>query len=62
VALGIVILVEAFVTPGTGNRLTEAGEIVPFIGTPVQMLGLITAVFAEKVATVKNYRIPAMRR
>lgn len=62
VALAILILVGAFVTPGTGNRLSEPEEIGPFIGTSVQMLGLLTAVVAGIVATVQNYRIPAMRR
>jgi hypothetical protein len=42
VALVILILVRAFVAPGTGNRLTELGETGPFIGTSVQTLGLIT--------------------
>jgi hypothetical protein len=59
VALAILILVGAFVTPGTGNRLSEPGEIDPFIGTSVQMLGLLTAVVAGIVVTVQNYRIPA---
>ena len=62
VAPAILILVGAFVTPGTGNRLSEPGEIGPFIGTSVQMLGLLTGGVAGIVATVQNYRIPAMRR
>ena len=62
VALAIFILVGAFVTPGSGNRLSEPGEIGPFIGMAVQMLGLITAIAAGMVATVRNYRIPSTRR
>ena len=61
VALAILILVGAFVTPGKGNRLSEPREIGPFIGTSVQMLGLIT-VAAGMVATVQNYRIPSTKR
>ncbi len=33
VSLAILILVGAFVTPSTGNRLSERGEVGPFIGT-----------------------------
>ena len=62
VSLAILILVGAFVTPSTGNRLSEPGEIGPFIGTSVQMLGLITAVVTRIVATVQNYRTPSTRR
>ena len=38
VALAILILVGAFVTLGTGNHLTEPGEVGSFISASVQML------------------------
>lgn len=62
VSLAILILVRAFVTSSMGNRLSEPGENGPFIGTSVQMLGLITAVVTRIVATVQNYRTPSTRR
>ena len=62
VSLAILILVGAFVTPSMGNRLSEPGEIGPFIGRSVQMLGLITAVVTGIVATVQNFRTPYARR
>jgi hypothetical protein len=62
VSLAILILVGAFVTPSTGNRLSEPGEIGPFIGTSAQMLGLITAIVTGIVATVQNCRTLFTRR
>ena len=62
VSLAILILVGAFDTSSTGYRLSEPGEIGPFIGTSVQMLGLITAVVTGIVATVQNYRTLSTRR
>ena len=56
------LLVGAFATLGTGNRLSEPREISPFIGMSVQMLGLITTVVTGIVVTVQNYRTPSTRR
>ena len=50
------ILVGAFVTPGTANRLSNPAEVGQFVGTVIQMLALILGVGAGMVATVGNYR------
>ena len=56
VALPLYLTVGAFVTPGTADRLAHPGEVGAFVGTAVQMLGLVTALIAGLVATTQNYR------
>ena len=51
-----IFLVAAFVAPGLVDYLTHPSELSWFVGTWVQMVGLITAIVAGIVATVQNYR------
>lgn len=55
--LSIQIVVGAFVLPGTARRLNNPGAIVPFVGTVIQMLSLVTTILAGVVATVQSYRV-----
>jgi hypothetical protein len=52
------ISIGVFATPGTGYRLSHSEAIGPFIGTLVQLLGLIIAIVAGIASTVKGY-LPA---
>jgi len=54
--LGAFILFGAFVTAGTGDRLSQPGTAGPFLGTLLQMIGLIMAVIFGALATVDALR------
>lgn len=56
VVLSLAILVGAFVAPGLFDRLSNPAQVGGFVGTWVQMLGLITAIVAGAIATMQNYR------
>jgi hypothetical protein len=56
IVLSLAILVGAFVAPGLVDRLSNQTQVGGFIGTWVQMLGLITAVIVGTIATVQNYQ------
>lgn len=49
------VSIGVFVTPGTGFRLSHPEAMGPFIGTLVQLLGLVIAVVAGIASTVKAY-------
>ena len=51
VVLCAVIIVGAIVTEGTRDRLADPGEIGPFLGTLIQVIGLILAVVAGIAAS-----------
>ena len=61
VGLALFILFGAFVTPGTAERLSRPDELGAFLGTVIQMLGLILALLAGIAAAVRNARQPAVR-
>lgn len=50
------ILVGAFATPWTANRLSQPVAVGLFTGTVIQMLALIAAVLAGVAATAEAYR------
>lgn len=54
-ALSGLIIVGAFVHPGTGARLTDPGAIGPFTGTLMQMVSLVLGVLAGLTATVQGF-------
>jgi hypothetical protein len=56
VVLSLAILVGAFVAPGLFDRLSNPAQVGGFVGTWVQVLGLITAIVAGTLATVQNYQ------
>ena len=51
------ISVGVFRTHGTGYRLNHPEAIGPFIGTLVQMLGLIVALVSGVASTIKSYSV-----
>lgn len=55
-AVALFILFGAFVTPGTANRLSNPAAVGAFVGTVVQLLGLVTAAIAGLVSVIRNYR------
>lgn len=57
VLLSLSILVGGFIAPGLFDRLTDPVEVGAFVGTWMQILGLITAIVAGTVATAQNYRL-----
>jgi hypothetical protein len=57
-ALSLAILVGAFIAPGLFDRLSNPAQVGGFIGTWVQMLGLITAIIAGTFATMQSYHAP----
>jgi len=56
VALSLFIWIGVFATPGTAYRLGHPGDIGPFIGTVVQLLGMTAAVLNGVIATVNSSR------
>lgn len=62
--LSLLIIVGAFVTPGTGSRLRDPAAMVAFIGTLIQMGGLVLGLTAGIAATIQGYRrrTPAFSR
>ncbi len=56
VVLSFAILVGAFIAPGLFDRLNSPAQVGGFVGTWVQMLGLITAIVAGAIATMQNYQ------
>jgi hypothetical protein len=64
VVMSLFILGGAFIAPGLFDRLGNPAQLGGFVGTWVQMLGLVTAVIAGTVATIQNYqpRAPIMTR
>jgi uncharacterized membrane protein len=55
-AVALFILFGAFVTSGTTNRLSNPAMIGAFVGTVVQLLGLVTALIAGPISVLRNYR------
>jgi uncharacterized membrane protein len=51
------IFVGGFIAPGLFDRLIDPAELGAFVGTWVQMLGLLTAIPAGIAATVQSYRL-----
>jgi hypothetical protein len=49
------ISVGVFTTHGTGYRLNHPEAIAPFIGTLVQLFGLIVALVGGVANTIKSY-------
>jgi hypothetical protein len=49
------ISIGVFTTHGTGYRLNHPDAIGPFIGTLVQLLGLIVALVGGVASTIKSY-------
>ena len=49
------ISVGVFTTRGTGYRLNRPEDIGPFIGTLVQLFGLIVALVGGIASTIKSY-------
>jgi hypothetical protein len=56
IALGLFILAGAFIAPGLFDRLGNPAQTGGFVGTWVQILGLLTAVGAGTAALMQNYR------
>jgi hypothetical protein len=56
VALSVALLVGAFIAPGLFDRLSNPAQPGGFVGTWVQMLGIIIAIVAGTLATVHNYQ------
>lgn len=54
--LSLLILIGAFVRPGTGNRLSNPAAVAAFTGTLIQMVALVVGLLSGFVATVQNYR------
>lgn len=55
-AVALFILFGAFVTSGTATRLSNPAMIGAFVGTVVQLLGLVTALIAGPISVLQNYR------
>jgi hypothetical protein len=53
---GRVISIGVFTTAGTGYRLNHPADTGPFLGTLVQLCGLIIAIAAGIAGIFKNYR------
>lgn len=56
VAVPLFIFVGGFTAGGLIDRLIDPGQLGAFVGTWVQMLGLITAIAAGIVAVAQMYR------
>ena len=56
VILSFALLVGTFIAPGLFARLSNPAQLGGFVGTWVQMLGVITAIVAGTFATVQNYQ------
>ena len=56
VVLAIFLLVGAVVTGTTADRLSEPGQLWPFTGTLIQVIGLVLALLAGLVATLHGYQ------
>jgi hypothetical protein len=52
--LPIFILIGAFIAPGLGTRLSNPSNLGPFVGTVLQMSGLILAIIAGAIATFRH--------
>ena len=59
VVLSLAILIGAFIAPGLFDRLGNPAQVGAFVGTSVQMLGLLTAIIAGTLATMQNYQTRA---
>ena len=56
VVLPLFIFITALIVPGLFDRLTNPAQTGAFVGTTVQMLGLITAIIFGSIASLQNYR------
>jgi hypothetical protein len=54
--VALFIFVGGFIAPGLFDRVTDPAEVGAFVGTWIQMAGLITAIPAGILATVQSYR------
>ena len=54
--LSLLIIVGAFVRPGTGSRLSDPTAVAAFTGTLIQMIGLVLGLIGGLLATIQNYR------
>lgn len=52
--VGLFLLVGFFVSSGTMDRLTDTGEFGEFAGTAIQLVGVIVAIVAAGVATMRG--------
>lgn len=53
--VGLGILTGAFIAPGLFDRLGNPGQLGGFVGTWVQIVGLILAVVSGVMAAMQNY-------
>ena len=61
VGLSLAIFVGAFfVTESTGQRLSNPDEVGAFLGTVIQMGGIVLAIVAGAVAVLRGTRVPPM--
>lgn len=50
----VILLVGVFIAPGLTNRLGNPAQFGPFLGTVLQMLGLVSVCVGSVVATVER--------
>ncbi len=53
--LSLFVLVGAFIAPGRVDRLTHPTLVGAFVGTWIQVLGLMIAIIAGGVGTIRNF-------
>lgn len=56
VVVALFLLFGAVVTSGTANRLSDPAMVGAFVGTVVQLLGLVVAAVTGLVSAIRNYR------
>jgi hypothetical protein len=54
--LAALISVGVFTTHGTAERLAAPADIGPFVGTVIQLIGLVSTLLAGIAGTIKSYR------
>jgi hypothetical protein len=59
VIAALFVLGGAFIAPGLFDRLSTPAQLGGFVGTWVQMVGLLTALVAGTLAAVQNYQTQA---
>lgn len=55
VAIAALVWVGVFTTHGTAERLSQPADLGPFLGTVVQLFGLVVALVAGIVSTAGGY-------